>query len=135
MAGINFTPLYQAIDRAFSRLVEEFEGLQIDQLTDEKWQWYRQTLRRNGTLVGSPRDIIDTGTLRDSLAIETMSEQSVKYKYEADYSGLVHQGFTRTGEDGKQINYPSRPWVSAAHEENDLLEIFENLLKEELNNA
>lgn len=134
MSSINFVPLEEAIDRAFSRLVEKFEELQIDQLSAEKWQWYRQTLRKNGRVVGSPRDIIDSGSLKNSLAITTEGEYSVRYKYKVDYSGLVHQGFVGKSE-GSGINYPARPWVTAAHEENNLQEIFNEFLKEELENA
>lgn len=132
MTGINFEPLYSAIERAFSRLVKEFEGLQIEQLSSEKWQWYRQTLRKNGSLVGSPRDIIDSGDLRDSLEITNINEYAVKYKYSTNYAGLVHQGFSGQS-NGKTINYPERPWIAASYEENDLLEIFKQFLKEELN--
>lgn len=34
------------------------------------WFWPNDTVRSDGTIVGSPRDIVDTGMLRDSQTIE-----------------------------------------------------------------
>lgn len=34
------------------------------------WDWPRKTWRANGEVVGSPRNIVDTGALRDSQEIE-----------------------------------------------------------------
>lgn len=34
------------------------------------WFWPNNTQRSDGTIVGSPRDIVDTGALRDSQSIE-----------------------------------------------------------------
>lgn len=128
---IDFTPFFRAIDRAFTRLVAHFEEAQIEEMTTEKWAWYRETIRGNGTIAGFIRDIVDQGSLKDSLRIYRDGVNAVSYFYEEDYAALVHQGGkTSTGAD-----YPDRPWVDEAIENNDLLEIFAMFLKEEIENA
>jgi hypothetical protein len=130
---IDFSVLEDAINRAFDRLVAEFEDLQIEQLEAVKWAWAdRKTVRSSGQVVGSPRDIVDTGKLRDSLEVMDMGNSHVRYEYGEDYAGLVHQGFDGAGQAGQPVSYPARPWVVGAYEENDLLEIFAEYLAEEL---
>ena len=129
---IDFSVLDDAIDRAFERLVDEFKDLQIEQLERVKWDWYRNTKRQSGQIVNSPRDIVDTGKLRDSLNLVEVDNSHVRYEYQEDYAGLVHQGFDGVGKAGSPESYPARPWVASALDENDLLAIFCGYLAEEL---
>jgi len=129
---IDFSFLGDAIDRAFDRLVAEFEDLQIEQLETVKWEWYRNTKRQSGQVVSSPRDIVDTGKLRDSLNVTDVGDAHVRYEYQEDYAGLVHQGFDGVGKAGQPESYPARPWVTTTVDENDLLAIFCGYLAEEL---
>ena len=55
---------------AFEEMAIAFGATAQDVLTSEEWGWPRQTRRQNGSVVGSPRDIIDTGELRDSYQVE-----------------------------------------------------------------
>lgn len=41
-----------------------------EMIKDERWDWPRNTVRRNGSVVGSPRDAYDEGTLHDSQTLE-----------------------------------------------------------------
>lgn len=129
---IDWSILENAINRAFARLVEHFEDLQVEQLEAVKWEWFRNTLRQSGQIVSSPRNIVDTGALRDSLQITDYGDNEVKYEYNQEYAGLVHQGFDGVGKAGSPESYPARPWVTASYDENDLLEIFREYLQEEL---
>lgn len=129
---INWDILDSAIHRAFYRLVSKFEDLQIEQIEAIKWRWFGKTVRSSGTVVTSPRDILDTGQLKDSLEVSSVDKFAVKYEYVQDYAGLVHQGFDGAGNSGSPKSYPARPWVTTAYEENDLLEIFKQYLEEEL---
>lgn len=129
---IDFSVLEDAIDRAFVQLVAKFEDLQIEQLEAVKWEWFRNTKRQSGQVVGSPRDIVDTGKLRESLNVTNVGDSHVRYEYQEDYAGLVHQGFDGAGKAGQPESYPARPWVNATVDENDLLEIFAEYLGEEL---
>lgn len=49
------------------KAVNEQLGYELDfAMEDERWGWPRTTRRRNGTIAGMVRDIVDTGELRDS---------------------------------------------------------------------
>ena len=132
MELLDFQELEDAINRAFDRLVERFEDLQIEQIEAIRWEWFNPTRRTSGQVVTSPRDIVDTGKLRDSLQVTNIDDNHVRYEYQEDYAGLVHQGFDGVGRAGSPENYPARPWVTTAYDENDLLEIFREYLAEEL---
>jgi hypothetical protein len=129
---LNWELLEQAINRAFDKLVARFEELQVEQLEAVKWEWFRATTRKSGQVVTTPRDIVDTGSLRDSLDVTPIDNNEVKYQYGESYAGLVHQGYDGVGKTGSPESYPARPWVVGAYEENDLLEIFKEYLEEEL---
>ena len=132
MELLDFQELEDAINRAFDRLVERFEDLQKEQIEAFRWEWFNPTKRKSGQVVSSPRDIVDTGRLRDSLQVSNIGNNHVRYEYQEKYSGLVHQGFNGLGKAGSPENYPARPWVTTACDENDLLEIFREYLAEEL---
>ena len=51
---------------AWMRANEELGYAMDDAMNDERWSWPRLTYRQNGDVAGSPRDIVDTGELRDS---------------------------------------------------------------------
>ena len=125
--SVDFSFLLDAIERAFIRLVLHFEQVQIDEMSEEKWNWYRETLRNNGTIAGLIRDIIDTGNLRDSLEIYRVRTDAVFF-YGADYAALVHQG----GKNSQGGEYLARPWIDEAIESANLLETFVQFLEEEL---
>jgi hypothetical protein len=110
---IDWNILERIVENAFLDIVEEFEQLQINELEAEKWQWTNITKRKNGSIVGSPRDIVDTGELRDSLEIETITPTEVVYHYPVDHAIIVHQGATLN--TGTRIL--ARPWVDEAAEE------------------
>lgn len=53
-----------ALQQALDAYAEKLDPILDAQFTDPKWGWTdRQTRRRNGQVVGSPRDIVDTGEL------------------------------------------------------------------------
>ena len=58
--------IHAAFDATAEVLHENIKG----QIQDEKWVWGNVTHRRNGQIVGSPRDIVDTGRLLESQTLE-----------------------------------------------------------------
>jgi hypothetical protein len=111
--NIDWDILETKIKQAFTQIVDDFKEDQIQELESEKWDWPRNTKRQNHQIVGSPRDIVDLGELKDSLAIEPITSTEVVYSYPVEYAMIVHQGATlHTGTE-----LPARPWVDAAVEE------------------
>jgi hypothetical protein len=55
-----------SITNAFTIAAFALDGEFKDAIEDPIYEWPRVTRRTNGQVVGSPRDIVDRGTLRDS---------------------------------------------------------------------
>lgn len=52
--------------KAFSAAAMDFHEIVLNEIESKKWEWDRLTRRKSGALVGTPRDIVDTGELRNS---------------------------------------------------------------------
>ena len=83
------------------------------------WAWPNKTLRQNGSMVGSPRDIYDTGGLSRSQKLVTKyggGVLGVNISYSASYAGFVHYGGAMKpygDKDAPSRLLPGRPWISA----------------------
>ena len=66
----------------------------------KKWEWNGATLRKNGTVVTSPRDIVDTGALLESYRY-IQRGNTYRHIWSVEYAALVYEGSPR---------YPARPW-------------------------
>jgi hypothetical protein len=86
------------------------------QMASAKWEWTdKQTRRKNGEIVGSPRDIIDTGALLQSKRRDPINSSITEFTWEDDAAELVHDG-GRTKAGGA---YPARPWTEPTLDEID----------------
>lgn len=52
-------------------------GKIVEQIESPKWEWDRVTHRQEGYAVFSPRDIVDTGTLRDGQCLHIDGEKII----------------------------------------------------------
>ena len=81
------------------------------QMASEKWplteDWPNITRRKNGEVVGSPRDIIDTGALLQSKKRDPISSSITEFIWEDDAAESVHDGMVT--KSGKRL--PARPWT------------------------
>jgi len=130
---INWNIPDKAIERAFKKLVKEFDEQLRSEIADEKWDWDNLTVRRvgrgkTGKYATSPRDIVDTGELQDSQHIEEVSDTEVIYHWDSGHAAIAHQGAVLS--NGGII--AARPWTDTAQEEYPLQENFERILGEEL---
>ena len=75
----------------------------------EKWGWPKETKRRSGPTVGSPRDIVDLGGLRNSQKREGMSENRTAFVWTGGegkaYALEVHDGYSSKANN----RMPARP--------------------------
>lgn len=132
--GISFdrAKLNAGITKAFTKTAEVYtEQLQVELDTPE-WQWTgKETKRRNGEVVGSPRDANDTGELLDSQQPVVIEQQgditTATIAYECDHAAVVYTGWT----DAQEI-YPGREWDKAAQEHMNVPKHFADELKQEL---
>ena len=92
---------------ARNTLVELFGRYQAS-FNPSAWNWPRETQRRVGT-VGSPRNIVDIGTLRQSGIYSFIDPYTMEARWSVDYATAVHEGARlRNG-----TILPARPWTDA----------------------
>lgn len=56
--------------QAFRATADQLHQAMLNNLTDERWEWDRETVRSDGAIVSSPRNIRDTDQLYDSQTLE-----------------------------------------------------------------
>jgi hypothetical protein len=86
--------------------------------TAKAWAWPRQTVRSDGSTVGSPRNLIDVGSpgLRSSGSYQMTGPFQATFKWSALYATAVHEGamiFPWGNRDAKRVYLPPRPWTRA----------------------
>lgn len=116
---LNLNNLNRKIEKVFEQVARDYAIAQVYELEEDKWAWNRVTVRRNGTVVFTPRNIVDTGDLRNSLSLKIQSESAV-YRYSLPYAAIVHEG----GKTAKGKIYPARPWTQSALDEDPPIDNF-----------
>lgn len=102
------------MDRMLARIVQdtftELIGRYQESFDATAWPWPRETRRRVGT-VGSPRNITDIGTLKQSFHYSSPNPYVLEARWSANYATAVHEGARlRNG-----TILPARPWTSAVN--------------------
>ena len=130
---INWNLGKQLAIESFDEMVGEFAQEINFQIEDDKWTWPRETVRKNGTVVGSPRDIVDTGELKNSQFIEDVSDVYKVVGYTAEHAPLVHEGYEIERNDGAVTDVPARRFIDASIEDYNPIEAYSEILREKLN--
>lgn len=92
-------------------------------ITDEKREYPRTTIRQEGVgvtgkIATSPRDVVDTGALRDSFEVSDDSSNNkvrIKVEWTAEHAAKVYSG---------ENNIPPYPWVQMGLREVDWHKLF-----------
>jgi Bacteriophage HK97-gp10, putative tail-component len=98
-------------------------------ITEEKREYPRTTIRQEGVgltgkIATTPRDVVDTGKLRDSFQMTTEASDNkvtVKVEWTADHAALVYSGTDKI---------PPYPWVQLGLREVDWRRLFLEKWKE-----
>ena len=130
---INWNLGRQLAIESFDEMTGEFAQEINFQIEDTKWNWPRETVRKNGSVVGSPRDIVDKGDLKNSQFIEDVSDVYKVIGYTADHAALVHEGYQIERNDGTVTDIPARRFIDTAIEDYNPIEAYSEILKEKLN--
>jgi hypothetical protein len=91
-------------------IVPELDTAFTQALSDKAYAWPGRTVRSNGQVVSSPRDIIDTGELDSSQRLARESRTAWRWDWTAGHALLVHEGATLRGGGV----YPARRWTGRA---------------------
>lgn len=85
-----------------------------DQFLEPKWNYPGETKRKNGEMVGSPRDIYDLGSLyksgRDSFKIE-QGGVDVTASWDWDAKNSSGRGYAWYVHEGLSTNLEARQWT------------------------
>jgi hypothetical protein len=117
VGNIDIDKINKIITSAFDETIEALSEAYDDAITH----------RKNGEVVGTPRNIIDTEELIDSKIIIRQGN-SAFFEWEAEHAAIVHDGATlQTGSD-----IPARPWTELAAERFDASEFMSKKLNKSL---
>lgn len=105
--------------------------------TAKAWDWPGETRRTAGT-AGSPRNIIDTGNLRQSGSYQMAGPFRAIFRWSANYATAVHEGamiYPWGNRDADRVLLPARPWTRAVLGQEDVAGIRVYNLGERLQNV
>ena len=79
-----------------------------ESIEEQKFTWPNVTIRQNGQVATSPRNIVDTGAFKASQERVVLGATSCLYKWDVPYSSLILTGY-RTS---KGTQMPARDWIT-----------------------
>lgn len=118
----NGDEILAALEEPFHQANEVLGRKFQNEITANKWSWPNPP---------SPRDIVDTGTLRGSYVGERVPDGRAPthdHSWGAEYAMAVHEG--AVFKDGSE--FPERPWTEKPLEDGELEKAFERLAKRAL---
>lgn len=107
--------LIEALEVVVRDLANAFQDL----IEASIYDWPNTTQRQNGSVVSSPRDIVDTGAFKRSQRLERPNPHIFQFVWDAQYAAYIYYGYRTLG--GNQM--PGRDWISPALD--DLRQNFE----------
>jgi hypothetical protein len=110
LTGWNGTQLQARVPFILSKYESAFSKQLKEEIKLVQFSWPLTTYRRNGTIEGSPRDIVDTGAFLNSQVVTRPNDFTIQYTW--GNSGVTYAGFILRGVPGK--NYPPRDWIGLA---------------------
>lgn len=124
----NLNKLNEAIAESFEATVDAYTEQCKVELESDKWDWPRMTHRQNGELVGSPRNVKDSGDLINSQQEpEYLDDNTAVIEWTAEHAKKVLLGEVENG-----ILKPGRNWIESALDEIDLGQVMAEELRDRL---
>ena len=127
LRGWNQTQLLLRVPIILRRYGDVMDKELKDQIKAVKWSWPNKTRRRNGTIVGSPRDIVDTGNFLRSQRREYPDATTLRFTWDAkSKGGFMYAGLILTGGvvGERSTPYKERNWIKPALDKHPLNEFF-----------
>lgn len=125
--------LKNAFGRVFEKAMDWAEQDFKSEIEAVKWDWPNETVRSNGSIAGTTRDIVDTGGLRDSQRRENEGSLSTDFVWTGEggraYASYVHDGYTSKG--GQRM--PARAFTEGTVSRLDT--IIDSLIVDEVRNG
>jgi hypothetical protein len=109
----------KGMKKGISYVIPSLKSALGEAIESNTWSWPRDTLRQNGTIAGSKRDIVDTGALKASLTLipgYSTNYAVLKIRYSAPYAVITHEGGAIRpygNNNASTVLIPGRPWIVA----------------------
>jgi hypothetical protein len=128
LQGWNINPVRQQAARILQLYRKELDEQLKTEIQKPQYAWPRRTKRRNGSIVSTPRNIVDTGAFLASQRSFQPDPLILRYEWGGNggpvtYAGIILRGRSGTGRDGLPI-YPARDWISLALAERPITRFF-----------
>lgn len=116
LRGWNATQLKLRIPTIIRAYGDALDPQLKQEIQTVQFSWPRQTERKNGTVVGSPRDIVDLGGFLRSQRRDYPNATTLRFTWDAKskkgfmYAGLILTGYTTS----RGTPVPGRNWIKPA---------------------
>lgn len=105
----------KAIETGFSKALD-------DAMNANVWAWPRLTARKNGSIAGLSRNIVDMGSLQRSKVVTVTqlkggAASKITFTYNSPYAAFVHYGGAMKpygNPRASTVVLPGRPWIISA---------------------
>jgi hypothetical protein len=116
--GDDFIRRVPAIVTAYGAVLDQALKAEIKSI---RYGWPGPTLRQNGEIAGTIRDIVDTGAFLRSQRRRRINVTTIRFEWGGSggvtYAGFIYQGI-------KERNYPPRDWIKPALEAEPIAPFF-----------
>lgn len=82
----------RGLTRAFAEVGQDLAQVIREDFDHPIWQWRGITRRKSGERAGSPRNLVDTGDLRDSQVLNIGTANEIQLRWTASYAARVFLG-------------------------------------------
>ena len=125
LKGWNATQLKLRIPVILRRYGDVMDQQLKEEIKTVQFPWPRETRRKNGTVVGSPRDIVDLGGLLRSQRRDYPSATQLLFTWDAKSKGFPYAGLVLTGYTTRRGTVvPGRNWIKPALDKHPLDSFF-----------
>lgn len=120
LTGWNANQLKLRVPQILTKYGKVLDVQLKEEIKTPQFSWPRQTKRKNGQPVSSPRDIVDLGGLLRSQQRDRPSATQLRFSWTTPYAGLVLSGYSTS----KGTVIPGRNWIKPALEKQPLETFF-----------
>ena len=115
LTGWNATQLKLRVPAILTTYGQVLDQEFKEQIRLVQFPWPNTTYRKNGTIEGSPRDIVDLGGFIRSQRRNRPNATTLRFSWNVPYANLIFTGYTTYNKrTGQSTTLPPRNWIEPA---------------------
>jgi hypothetical protein len=117
LTGWNTTQLRLRVPAILTAYGKAIDAQFKEEIRTVQYEWVpgRLTYRKNGTIEGSPRDIVDLGGFIRSQRRDRVNATTLRFSWNVPYASLIFTGYTTYNKrTGQSTTLPPRNWIEPA---------------------